>query len=348
MISLKDLYLNNPTEYSLYPYDFIKNKEYLIDEDSLIVIDNNELLTYYFKNKFIKIDFNKGYKKIIINESIYNKFILKKPLKFNYSIKKYIKICMWSDGEDIIEETGYQIPDKPYKLYTAYFEYKDDYLGKLTDVNKYTIWYELTLSKIDCIDSYELFKTKLEEIKITNEKPSLLLHSCCGPCSSECLRILYPYFDITILYYNPNIYPEEEYDLRLEEQYKIIKSLGYNINVITKSYNHDDYLKYINGTEELGEKSRRCYLCYEQRLALTAKLASNKYDYFTTTISISPYKVSKWLNEIGLKLEKEYNVRYLYSDFKQDNGYLKSIELSKKFNLYRQDYCGCEFSKKGK
>ena len=99
--------------------------------------------------------------------------------------------------------------------------------------------------------------------------------------------------------------------------------------------------------ELLGEKSKRCYLCYKQRLIQTAKEASNKYDYFTTTISISPYKVSKWLNEIGFSLEKEYNVKYLYSDFKLNNGYIKSIELSKKYGLYRQDYCGCEYSKNG-
>lgn len=363
MINLLDLYLNNPTEYSLYPYDYINNKNFEIrlNGDSLIIINNNELLTYNFKSDFVKFDFNKGFKNILVNEKIYKKFIENKKLKLKYKINKYIKLCKFNIDNlndinltktNFIETTGFCYPEGEYCLFTTYFKLPDDYedLNKIINLKKYdhyTIWYELTLDKIENISSYDDLLNKIEEIKITKEKPSLLLHSCCGPCSSECLRMLYPYFDITILYYNPNIFPKEEYDIRLKEQYKIIDSLGYDINVITKEYNHKEYLDFVKGTELLGEKSKRCYLCYKQRLIKTAQEANNKYDYFTTTISISPYKVSKWLNEIGFDLEKEYNVKYLYSDFKLNNGYIKSIELSKKYGLYRQDYCGCEYSKDG-
>lgn len=363
MISLFDLYLNNPTEYSLFPYDYINKKTFQINikGDSLIIFDKNNLLTYNFKSDFVKFDFNKGFKNILVNERIYKKFIENKKLKFKYKINKYIKLCKFNIDNlndinltktNFIETTGVCYPEGEYCLFTTYFKLPDDYedLNKIIDLKKYdhyTIWYELTLDKIENISSYDDLLNKIEEIKITKEKPSLLLHSCCGPCSSECLRMLYPYFDITILYYNPNIFPKEEYNIRLKEQYKIINSLGYDIKVITKEYNHNEYLNFIKGTELLGEKSKRCYLCYKQRLIQTAKEASNKYDYFTTTISISPYKVSKWLNEIGFTLEKEYNVKYLYSDFKLNNGYIKSIELSKKYGLYRQDYCGCEYSKDG-
>ena len=177
----------------------------------------------------------------------------------------------------------------------------------------------------------------------------MLLHSCCGPCSSYVLDFLHDYFSITIIYYNPNIYPYEEYVHRLQTQKEIINKLGFNdIKIIEFEYNHKEYLDYIKGYELLGEKSLRCFKCYEFRMELTAKIAKNNYDYFTTTISISPYKVSKWLNEIGFNLEKKYNTKYLYSDFKRENGYLNSINLSKKFGLYRQEYCGCEFSIKEK
>ena len=351
------LYLSSPTEYSLYPYSYIKDNKFdiLISGDSLIIQNDNELISYNFDKDFIKFDFNNNFKKIIVNEKIYKKFIENKKLKFNYRITKYIKLCKFNKTDEInlIEEEGIKYPYGEFSVFTTYFKITDDNeqkLSKIIDLERfdiYTRWYELSLERINDITSYNMLLNKIEEIKLTNDKPNLLLHSCCGPCSSECLRMLYPYFNITILYYNPNIYPREEYDIRLNEQYKIIKSLGYNIDVITEEYDHSEYLNYIKGTEELGEKSKRCYLCYEHRLALTAKTAKGKYDYFTTTISISPYKVSKWLNEIGFRLEEEYNVKYLYSDFKQDNGYAKSIELSKKYDLYRQEYCGCEFSKNG-
>lgn len=343
---LLNLYLNNPCEYSLFPLNLISKYNYKINNDFLVCFDADVIYTYNFNKTFEKFDFNKGYKKIYINERIYNKIVKRINFKLRYKAKRFIKACKYSDGELIIEEPTYKKPNGSFKLFTTYFEeelFQRENI-ELSIFDDYVIWYELSLIEIESIKSYEELKNKIEEVSITNNKPSLLLHSCCGPCSSECLRMLSNAFNITILYYNPNIYPKEEYYHRLEEQYKIIKALNLDIKVIEKDYNHIEYLNYINGYENLGEKSKRCYLCYEQRLIETAKAAHEKYDYFTTTISISPYKISKWLNEIGLKLEKQYNVKYLYSDFKQENGYLKSIELSKKYNLYRQDYCGCEFS----
>lgn len=186
----------------------------------------------------------------------------------------------------------------------------------------------------------------LENIKKSNKKPKLLLHACCGPCSSYVIEYLSNYFDITIYYYNPNIYPATEYIRRKEELKKFVKQFNNKINVIEELYNTDDYYKSIKGLEKLGERSQRCYKCYEFRLAKTANYAKeNYYDYFTTTLSISPYKDAEWINEIGKKLEEKYNIKYLYADFKKKNGYKRSLELSKKYKLYRQDYCGCVYSK---
>lgn len=191
--------------------------------------------------------------------------------------------------------------------------------------------------------NYQDFKKQLQEIKNLPIKPTLLLHSCCGPCSSYVLSFLNEYFDITIFYYNPNIYPESEYQKRLEVQKEIIEKLNLNINIITIDYNFKDYTEVVKGIEHLGEKSQRCYNCYEFRLKKTAEIAQlNKFEYFTTTLSISPYKNSDWINEIGKRYEN--NTKYLYSNFKKEEGYKKSIILSKKYNLYRQDYCGCPSS----
>ena len=172
------------------------------------------------------------------------------------------------------------------------------------------------------------------------------MHSCCGPCSSYVLEYLKNYFDITICFYNPNIDTKLEFDLRLDNLKKIINALNIKSKVIVPNYDHQSYLDIIKGYETNQEGENRCYLCYKQRMELVAKEAINKYDYFTTTLSISPYKNCKWLNEIGIELQKQYNVKYLYANFKLNNGYKKSIELSKKYDLYRQDYCGCEFSKR--
>lgn len=183
--------------------------------------------------------------------------------------------------------------------------------------------------------------------KINNkQKPKLLLHVCCAPCSSYCLETLEPYFDITVYYYNPNISPLEEYNKRLEEEKRYVKQKYKNIKVIEAEYDNENFEAIAKGLEELAEGGERCKKCYRLRLEHTAKYAKqNGYDYFTTTLTISPYKNSNALNEIGGQLAKEFGINYLYSDFKKNDGYKKSIELSKQYNLYRQDYCGCRFSK---
>ena len=190
------------------------------------------------------------------------------------------------------------------------------------------------------------YQIKLEEI-IEKEKgriPTLLLHSCCAPCSSHVLLLLKDYFDITIFYSNDNIYPESEFQLRLKEVVEFSKKID-NIKVIYDEYNSQDFYNAISGLEHLGEKSERCYKCYKLRLEKTAiKAKELNYDFFTTTLSISPYKNSDWINEIGYLLENQYGIKYLYSNFKKENGYKNSIDLSKKYGLYRQDYCGCVFS----
>lgn len=174
-------------------------------------------------------------------------------------------------------------------------------------------------------------------------KPKLLLHSCCAPCSSYCITYLKDNFDITILYYNPNIEPFEEYNKRKEEQIKLCNIFG--INVMDCDYDNLEYHKVVEGLEQEKEGGCRCFKCYELRLKKTASLALN-YDYFGTTLTVSPYKNSKKINEIGLSLEKQYGIKYLVSDFKKKEGYKKSIELSKEYDLYRQNFCGCIYSKK--
>lgn len=183
-------------------------------------------------------------------------------------------------------------------------------------------------------------------IKNLNYRPKLLLHSCCGPCSSYVLSALIDYFDITVYFYNPNIYPNEEYNKRLKEQIKLINEMNNNkIDIVETPYDDEDYYTYIKGHEKDPEGGARCHLCYQYRMQKTCIYAKkNNYDYFTTTLSVSPYKNSKVLNEIGKSLEEQYKIKYLYSDFKKKDGYKKSIELSKKYNLYRQDYCGCKYS----
>lgn len=192
------------------------------------------------------------------------------------------------------------------------------------------------------IENYNDFKKFLNNL--TN-KPKLLLHACCAPCSSHCLFLLEKYFDITIYYSNDNIYPEEEFNLRLNEINRFTSELPFPVAVLDDGYNPLDYDKAVEGLEALGEKSKRCYMCYKERLTKTALKAKEEgFDYFSTTLSISPYKISRWINEIGSNLEEEYGVKYLYSDFKKEDGYKHSIELSKEYGLYRQDYCGCKYS----
>ena len=191
----------------------------------------------------------------------------------------------------------------------------------------------------------KLLKDTVARIEKSGSRPSLLLHSCCAPCSSYVLEYISRYFDITLFYYNPNISPESEFSFRLSELKRFVAEAGYVIPVIAPKYDADEFFSRVHGMEKLPEGSERCRVCYELRLRRTAEEARNKgFDYFTTTLSISPYKNSKWLNEIGSSLE-EYGVRYLYSDFKKNNGYKRSIELSSEYGLYRQNYCGCVFSK---
>ena len=191
----------------------------------------------------------------------------------------------------------------------------------------------------------ELEKT-LKEINGT--KPKLLLHVCCAPCSSYVLTYLCDYFDITILYYNPNISPYEEYEKRLNEAKRLIKELDKdNIHIMECEYENEEFEKIAKGLEDVPEGGIRCRKCYKLRIEKAAKYAKeNNFDYFTTTLTISPLKNSQVLNQIGKELEEKYNIKYLYSDFKKKEGYKTSIILSKKYNLYRQNYCGCIYSKK--
>ncbi len=188
----------------------------------------------------------------------------------------------------------------------------------------------------------------IEKEQLNNNIPTLLLHSCCAPCSSYVLEYLSKYFKITVLYYNPNIFPEEEYIKRMNEQKKFISEIN-TINKVTfmeDKYDPKEFFNIARGLEHEKERGARCHKCYRLRMEEAANIAcKNNFDYFTTTLSISPYKDSKVLNEIGIELGKEYNVKYLYADFKKKEGYKRSIELSKLYNLYRQDYCGCIYSK---
>lgn len=193
----------------------------------------------------------------------------------------------------------------------------------------------------------------LEMIKILekNKGKSILLHSCCGPCSSYVIKELCNYLKVTVLYYNPNIEPIEEYELRKKEQIRIIKEyqgLGLNVDFMDCDYENERFKTIAKGLENELEGGARCIKCFHLRLLKTATLAQQKnYDFFGTTLTVSPHKNATNINEIGLILEKELGVKFLVSDFKKREGYKKSIEYSKEYNLYRQDYCGCLYSKVG-
>ncbi|MCH1983199.1 epoxyqueuosine reductase QueH [Ruminococcus sp. OA3] len=179
--------------------------------------------------------------------------------------------------------------------------------------------------------------------------PKLLLHSCCAPCSSYVLEYLSQHFSITVFYYNPNIYPEEEYRKRVKEQQEFIKRLNVKnpVGFLEGKFEPEEFYKTAAGMETLPERGERCYYCYRLRLHKTAQIASeNGFEYFCSTLSISPLKNAEWLNEIGGELETVCGVKWLPSDFKKKEGYKRSVELSEKYGLYRQDYCGCIFSKK--
>lgn len=176
-------------------------------------------------------------------------------------------------------------------------------------------------------------------------KPTLLLHACCGVCSSSVLEKLAPFFNITVFYYNPNIYPEGEYYKRLNTLKKLVKKANINVEILEIGYDNKKFDVIAQNLENEKEGGTRCTKCFYLRLETTAKIAKEKkYDYFCTTLSVSPYKDSQKLNKIGRVLEEKYNIKYLYSDFKKKEGYKRSNELSKKYNLYRQNYCGCKYS----
>jgi len=185
----------------------------------------------------------------------------------------------------------------------------------------------------------------------TGRAPRLFLHSCCAPCSSYVLEYLRQYFRITVFYYNPNITEDGEYRKRAAEQKRLIaayneKLVGYPIDVMEGDYEPQRFYEIAKGLEQCPEGGERCFACYELRLRETAKRAkAGEYDYFTTTLSISPLKNAAKLNEIGEKLAKEYGVAWLPSDFKKRDGYKRSIALSREYGLYRQDYCGCVYSR---
>lgn len=188
----------------------------------------------------------------------------------------------------------------------------------------------------------------LKIIDTLEGKPNLLLHSCCGPCSTAVLSFLVPYFNITVLYYNPNIEPVSEYEKRKKEQIRFIKEFNHeNIKFLDCDYDNESFKKAVVGLEDELEGGARCPVCFKLRMEYTAKLAQKmNFDYFGTTLTVSPYKNSMQINQIGALLEKQYSVKYLYSDFKKKEGYKKSILLSKEYNLYRQDYCGCSYGRR--
>ena len=187
----------------------------------------------------------------------------------------------------------------------------------------------------------------LKNLKEQNTVPTLFLHSCCAPCSSYVLEYLSEYFQITVFYYNPNIYPDEEYYKRVEEQKRFIERFPakHKISFVEGNYDKDRFYAIAKGLELVPEGGERCFACYELRLREAAEYAKERdMDYFTTTLSISPMKNAEKLNEIGEKLVQEYSVKYLTSDFKKKNGYKRSVEISEEYGMYRQDYCGCVFS----
>lgn len=194
------------------------------------------------------------------------------------------------------------------------------------------------------------YQRQLDELlKTLNGAPKLLLHSCCAPCSSYCLEYLSGYFEITVLYYNPNIFPEEEFVKRAEEQKRLIKEMPAKnpVSLVVDDYDPEEFFGAVKGLENAPEGGERCAVCYRLRLERAARYAKERgFDYFCSTLSISPLKNARKLNEISAELSGIYGVENLPNDFKKKGGYLRSIELSREYGLYRQNYCGCVFSKR--
>ena len=192
------------------------------------------------------------------------------------------------------------------------------------------------------------YQKKLEElVKTFKDKPTLLLHSCCGPCSTEVIDFLKDYFKITVFYYNPNIEPEEEYFHRKREQIRFIEEYKEaKIYFLDCDYNHEAFKEMAKGLEQEKEGGARCNKCFYLRIKVTAQKAKELgYNYFGTTLTVSPHKNSTIINKIGEQISKELAIPFIYGDFKKNDGYKKSIEFSKIYNLYRQDYCGCLYGK---
>ncbi len=184
---------------------------------------------------------------------------------------------------------------------------------------------------------------------LNGRRPSLLLHSCCGPCSTYVLEYLSRFFDITVFYYNPNIYPADEFFKRVDEQKRLIAAMfpDGSVGFSEGAFDDSNFYETVKGLENVPEGGERCFKCYRLRLEETAqKAAEGGFEYFTTTLSISPHKNAQALNDIGRETAEKYGVKYLFSDFKKKNGYKRSCELSAQYGIYRQDYCGCIFSKR--
>lgn len=200
------------------------------------------------------------------------------------------------------------------------------------------------------INYQKIMDDELFRIKQSGNTPRLLLHACCAPCSSYVLEYLTEYFDITVYFYNPNITDANEWQKRADEICKLISLMPHknNIDIVLAEHAPERFYAFTGGLEGLAEGGERCFLCYRERLSATARHMSEhkgEYDYFATTLTVSPHKNAAKLNEIGAELEEELGVRYLASDFKKRDGYKRSIELSHEYGLYRQDFCGCEFSR---
>ena len=196
----------------------------------------------------------------------------------------------------------------------------------------------------------ENYQKKLDRIieGLQDERPSLLLHGCCAPCSCYVLEYLSKYFQITVYYYNPNIDSEEEYEKRAEEQRRLISEMEFpeEVAFIKEEFRPKEFYEAVKGYEKEPEGGKRCLICYRLRLSEAARAARDLgSDYFTTTLTISPMKNAQWLNEIGQEMEEQFHVKFLPSDFKKKNGYKRSVELSQMYGLYRQSFCGCIFSK---
>ena len=207
------------------------------------------------------------------------------------------------------------------------------------------IWIKITGGRKDSLKRNYQLETDAVTASLDGGRKSLLLQCCCGPCSSYVLEYLTKYFDVTVLYYNPNIQPTEEYDKRLFYMRQVASKYPETVSVLECAYRGEDFATVARGLEDEPEGGARCVKCFELRLRETARLAKEgDFDYFCTTLTVSPHKDEQRLNEMGFELERELGIKWLPSDFKKREGYKRSNELAREYGLYRQDYCGCLFS----